>query len=116
MRDTKARRLVGYGWPGNVRELQSVIERASILAARGAFVLHLEPNQRRRAPVPAADAPGPLAQLKREEGETIARALRQTRGKIYGANGAAALLGVKPTTLASKMARLGPRPLPGADR
>ena len=37
----------------------------------------------------------------------IENALKQTRGKIYGANGAAALLGVKPTTLASKISRMG---------
>jgi DNA-binding NtrC family response regulator len=48
-----------------------------------------------------------LSELKSNEKELVAAALKETRGKIYGANGAAALLGLKPTTLASKLVRLG---------
>jgi transcriptional regulator with GAF, ATPase, and Fis domain len=48
-----------------------------------------------------------LSELKSNEKELVAAALRETRGKIYGANGAAAILGLKPTTLASKLVRLG---------
>ncbi|MBI1791393.1 MAG: sigma 54-interacting transcriptional regulator [Acidobacteria bacterium] len=100
--------LEQYEWPGNVRELQNVIERAAILAAHGAFTLHLDPRQRRvHSARPAA---GPfLTGLKDQEKELVVAALKQARGKIYGANGAAALLGLKPTTLASKLARLGLR-------
>jgi len=91
---TQAQRdeLFRYDWPGNVRELQNVIERATILAPHGGFTLNLEST--------------PRPKIDHEE-QAIADALRQARGKIYGANGAAALLGLKPTTLASKVARLG---------
>ncbi len=101
-----------YDWPGNVRELQNVIERATILAAHGAFALNLAPGDRPSAPAPSRGEPplaseaGTLARLKDWEKKMIMTALRQARGKIYGSNGAAALLGIKPTTLSSKIARL----------
>jgi transcriptional regulator with GAF, ATPase, and Fis domain len=103
---TRAQRdeLYRYDWPGNVRELENVIERASILAAHGEFAVHLDSGSRR----PAAP-PGRLRQVKNRETEAIVEALKEARGKIYGSNGAAALLGIKPTTLASKMARAGLR-------
>ena len=118
---TRAQReeLKRYDWPGNVRELQNVIERAAILAAHGAFVLNLAPGDRPpssfpsqaeaagpRAEAAAPGEPGPLAHLKDREKQMIVAALKQARGKIYGSNGAAALLGIKPTTLSSKIARL----------
>lgn len=48
--------------------------------------------------------------MKRQERENIAAALRRTKGKIYGDDGAAKLLGMKPTTLLSRLARLGLKP------
>jgi PAS domain S-box-containing protein len=105
---TQARELQEYWWPGNVRELQNVIERATILAAHGAFVLHLNPGKR---PAPEGAVQPAIAQglgrIKDQEKELVATALRQARGKLYGANGAAAILGIRPTTLASKLPRLG---------
>ena len=105
--------LEHYDWPGNVRELQNVIERATILAAHGGFALNLD-HTRRRSPGPRpianiapVQSPGVLAELKGREVEIVVAALKEARGKIYGTNGAAALLGLKPTTLASKLARLG---------
>jgi transcriptional regulator with GAF, ATPase, and Fis domain len=50
-----------------------------------------------------------LEELKIREREMVVGALKEARGKIYGTNGAAALLGLKPTTLASKLVRLGLR-------
>ena len=104
--------LEQYSWPGNVRELQNVIERATILAAHGEFTLNLGRSGRQvPAPGPVEFVPLNLAislsDLKSNEKELVAAALKETRGKIYGANGAAAMLGLKPTTLASKLARLG---------
>jgi PAS domain S-box-containing protein len=107
------RELELYDWPGNVRELQNVIERATILAAHGAFTLDLDrsarvaPGPRRPAQVEVAKPPGSLAELADREKELVTAALKEARGKIYGSNGAAALLGLKPTTLASKLSRLG---------
>ena len=50
------------------------------------------------------------AEVRHKERQNIAAALRRTRGKIYGENGAAKLLGIKPTTLLSRLAKLGLKP------
>ncbi|MBL8111599.1 MAG: sigma 54-interacting transcriptional regulator [Acidobacteria bacterium] len=102
-------RLVDYDWPGNVRELANAVERAVILARGGA--LRFEPpatgTARGRAP---REAPAGLMtrdELKRRERESIAAALKESGGKIFGPGGAAELLGTKPTTLASRVKALG---------
>ncbi|MGE0285817.1 MAG: sigma 54-interacting transcriptional regulator [Bradyrhizobium sp.] len=108
------RRLSRYGWPGNVRELQNVIERAVILAQNGRLRIDLP------------DAPGPnlapgdgrqgsderptvmtSAELRDLERSNIIAALAACNGKVFGASGAAAMLDIKPTTLASRMKALG---------
>lgn len=104
--------LTGHSWPGNVRELQNVVERAVILSQGRNLDIQL-----RSAPSPAPtvlSVPGPSAsqvatrqELKRQEQENITQALRHTKGKIFGPDGAAALLGMKPTTLASRIKALG---------
>jgi PAS domain S-box-containing protein len=105
------RALERYDWPGNVRELQNVIERAVILARRGPFRVDLPsdapPMPSSKAATAPVEATGSLAELKDREREMIESALKRARGKIYGADGAAALLGLRPTTLASKLIRLG---------
>ena len=114
-------RLAAYGWPGNIRELANALERATILATRrelGAEAFDLPTR-------PAAEAAGgedeevlePSVALPLELGrvptlaavqrEHILRVLALTRGRIYGAQGAAALLGLKPSTLQSRMKKLG---------
>lgn len=107
--------LRAYDWPGNVRELQNLVERAVILARGGSlqFDLPARPNSS-RGPARAADVPRPtetevlsLDELEVREREIVATALRRTNWKIYGVDGAAAMLRVKPTTLVSKMKRLG---------
>jgi transcriptional regulator with GAF, ATPase, and Fis domain len=110
---TQLQEIERYAWPGNVRELQNVVERATILAAHGTFTLHLDqsgtPAQAARpiAGFAGLKRAGALMDLRSQEKELVAAALKEARGKIYGANGAAALLGLKPTTLASKLVRLG---------
>ncbi len=105
--------LQSYDWPGNVRELQNLIERAVIRARNGHLDLGLRPSGILpvRAPGKAdsipRSAPVSLQELKRQERAFILDALARTRGKIYGPDGAAALLGLKPTTLSSKVHRLG---------
>lgn len=111
----QVRQLEAYDWPGNIRELQNVIERAVILARDGELQLVLGPatslpqarNPDAALPTEPSPSPASLRDLKQSERALIENALKQTRGKIYGANGAAALLGVKPTTLASKISRMG---------
>ena len=100
--------LSGYEWPGNVRELAAVIERAAILGGG----THLDVARslgdrpavaRRPAPVPIPAA-GSLEAVNRE---AIQEALARCRGRIEGNEGAAALLGIHPATLRSRMRKLG---------
>jgi transcriptional regulator with GAF, ATPase, and Fis domain len=101
--------LKRYSWPGNVRELQNVIERAVILARGGPLRFGLE----RPGDDPFVETAAPAVristrrQLLEAERQSITDALRKSDGKIYGAGGAAELLGMRPTTLTSKIAALG---------
>jgi transcriptional regulator with GAF, ATPase, and Fis domain len=100
--------LVGQPWPGNVRELVNTLERATILSADG--TLELEALASVGATPPAASAaepPEPVPTLEEMERRHIRRALELTRGKLYGAGGAAQLLGINPNTLRSRMKKLG---------
>ncbi len=110
-------KLQAYHWPGNVRELENAIERAIIVAQNGRLALDLPQcsaaavKQRPNAPPFARHPPdnGILTEedrLRRDR-EMIRHALAQTAGKVFGPGGAAELLGVKPTTLASRIKRLG---------
>ncbi len=103
------RQLLSHDWPGNVRELQNAVERAVILSRRGPLRFDLPDStsaDRRGSPPPE-----PLLlrreDLRRQERDSIAVALQRTGGKIFGPDGAAELLGMKPTTLASRIKALG---------
>ena len=99
---------MSYPWPGNVRELQNVIERAVILARGGTLRFGLD--QAGGTAVAATERQFPVStrkQLLEFERRSIVEALQKSGGKIYGANGAAELLGMRPTTLTSKIAALG---------
>jgi transcriptional regulator with GAF, ATPase, and Fis domain len=115
-------RLEEYGWPGNVRELQNVIERAVLLAAGPAIAAH--DLRIEAAQVPSAQSSGvestrdPVtsgnpdsmrgqATFAEAERHAILDALRRAGARVSGPNGAAALLGLRPTTLHAKMKRLG---------
>lgn len=111
--DEGLRHLGTYDWPGNIRELSNVLERATILAsgpALGPGVLDLPrrppPARPPDAPPPAGEA-GPLGTIEDLERRHIRRVLDHTRGRIYGRGGAAEVLGLKPTTLQSRMKKLG---------
>jgi transcriptional regulator with GAF, ATPase, and Fis domain len=93
--------LEAYDWPGNVRELENVLERAVIVSGEG--TLHLsEPLAPRTA---FERHPGGL--LVDVEREHIRTVLERSRWRIEGARGAARMLGLKPSTLRSRMQRLG---------
>jgi transcriptional regulator with GAF, ATPase, and Fis domain len=101
---TSRSRLMAYRWPGNVRELQNVIERAVILARSDELVIGqaLFPRQ------PADPDRGSLPQRVHElEKEVLERALSASKGRVGGRLGAAATLGMPPTTFKSKMRKLG---------
>ena len=100
--------LTAHDWPGNVRELQNTVERAIILSRGGP--LHFDmvgPNVTGAPAAPTHVVSKPVLmtrdELKRQERDGIAAALKQTGGRIFGSGGAADLLGMKPTTLASRI-------------
>jgi transcriptional regulator with GAF, ATPase, and Fis domain len=97
------RRLMAYPWPGNVRELENVLERAVILATGPA--LEVDPDVLGQ---PGAEPAGkPSASLEDVERDHILAILRQTRWVIDGPRGAAAVLGLHPNTLRSRLKKLG---------
>jgi transcriptional regulator with GAF, ATPase, and Fis domain len=106
-----------HDWPGNVRELQNVIERTLILAQNGVLWFDLPEGGRTTATAPPATVaaggiePAILSDLElreRERGNMLA-ALNKTGWKIHGPGGAAELLGLKPTTLISRVKKMGLR-------
>ncbi len=104
-----------HDWPGNVRELQNTIERALILAQNGVLWFDLPDSQRAAPAGPAAprmeNGPAPEilsdAELRQRERDNVLAALNKTGWKIHGPGGTAELLGVKPTTLISRLKKLG---------
>jgi transcriptional regulator with GAF, ATPase, and Fis domain len=95
--------LQAYAWPGNVRELRNVVERAMILCRDGALRVALPEGHHAGAAAPAF-AEGTLAERERREIETV---LARCGWRIRGSGGAAERLGLKPTTLESRMKKLG---------
>jgi transcriptional regulator with GAF, ATPase, and Fis domain len=94
------RELQNYPWPGNVRELRNLIERAVILANSRQLTIPLPTSEERTTPPSAMT-------LSAIEVEHIRGVLESTSWRIRGSGGAAERLGLKPTTLESRMARLG---------
>jgi len=109
--EADAARLRSYPWPGNVRELRNVIERALIISPEGRIQLESILPASALPPVkPKALTPeGVLTDrdLREVERENLVKALEATHWQVGGKAGAASLLGVKPSTLRSRMASLG---------
>ena len=95
--------LIQYDWPGNIRELQNVIERAAVLA-KGPSV-QVDDSLLRAAD--AVGGPSIIESLENVERAHIIRALNETNWVIHGKKGAAELLGINPSTLRSRMEKLG---------
>ena len=95
--------LLRYHWPGNVRELENLIERAVILSPGPTLRLPLAELK----PAAAITKDPAVVTLEAAEREHIMRALRECRWVIGGPSGAATRLGMKRTTLQSRMAKLG---------
>jgi len=94
--------LTGWDWPGNVRELENLMERSVILSEGTALRVPLEEFQRPSHPQMKDDR-----SLDNAERQHIIRVLKETQGVLSGPEGAARRLGLKRTTLQSKMQRLG---------
>jgi formate hydrogenlyase transcriptional activator len=100
--ETTMNAFIAYRWPGNVRELQNLIERAVIRSDHGVLPNPLTPSQTNT--IPTATPQGTLQEI---EAALILQTLRAAGGIVGGPRGAAARLGLKRTTLVSKMKRLG---------
>ncbi len=106
-----AEQLTAHDWPGNIRELQNAVERAVILAQNGPLRFELPPRDAppsNQTKLPPDETASVLTRedWKRQERESITAALRKSGGKVFGPGGAAELLDMKPTTLASRVKAL----------
>ena len=110
----QANKLYEYDWPGNVRELKNVIERAVILSPGNVLRLDLSmPNIRVTRPAPELPIAERITGLLTEremrdyQKQNLIAALKETSWRVSGPDGAAELLGVKPTTLADRIRAFG---------
>ncbi len=111
---SQMRQLQNYDWPGNVRELQNVIERAVITSHLGSLGLDI-PSAESRSSAPAATRSKsreeseviPDKEMTRRMRDNMIAALKRSGGRIYGAGGAAELLGIRPSTLSTRIKKLG---------
>ena len=112
--------LCARHWPGNIRELLHVIERAMILCDGACLTVEVTeatptrasesvaaPSQNTAPALQSIEVPPAVSTLEDAQREHIRRALQQTGGVVDGLGGAAAMLGLKPSTLRSRMKRLG---------
>ncbi|MGH9906686.1 MAG: helix-turn-helix domain-containing protein, partial [Pyrinomonadaceae bacterium] len=122
--EENVRALQDYHYPGNVRELENIIERAGILSHCFRYRLNVQQildamllsEQRKELDsiakeptIAGSSSPSKImsyAEMKSLERENLIAALQATNYRIYGAGGAAELLGVRPTTLASRIKAL----------
>jgi transcriptional regulator with GAF, ATPase, and Fis domain len=112
--DAGLRALARHRWPGNVRELANLLERATLVATSnrlGPRELGLSESEGASPATPLLEGASPpseaLVTLAENERRHLARVLAHTGGRIYGEGGAAEILGLPPTTLQSRMKKLG---------
>ena len=97
-----------YSWPGNIRELQNIVERSVILCSGETFSID-EAWLPRQVPLRAEGSSALPAALQDQEKDMIEAALAKSKGRVAGPRGAAATLGIPPSTLESKIKQLGIR-------
>jgi transcriptional regulator with GAF, ATPase, and Fis domain len=98
------RKLARWHWPGNVRELQNLVERAVILTKSSTLAISVPELANKGANLAPARA------SNSDEQARIVRILKETKGRVGGPNGAANRLGLKRTTLITRMNKLGINP------
>lgn len=105
--------LCGYNWPGNIRELENILEQSVVLNDGKSALQLARKLPRGLSALPgnvAANTIGEIKHIQQEtEREYIITMLKKAKGRIRGADGAAELMKIKPTTLESKMAKLNIR-------
>ena len=106
--EADAARLQQYHWPGNIRELENVIQRAVILSKGARLRLNIALADLPATATSASQADMPEVILsdrecRERERANLMKALERADGRIYGQGGAADLLGINPTTLASRL-------------
>jgi DNA-binding NtrC family response regulator len=107
--------LLGYDWPGNIRELRNVIERGVIIARGGALDFDVPAFDSSVDPIsfapPEVDQAEPEylteVEMRRRERQNLFAVLQKAGWRIKGVDGAAELLGVNPTTLFSRIRKMG---------
>jgi transcriptional regulator with GAF, ATPase, and Fis domain len=102
--DDEMQKLVEYDWPGNIRQLENVIQRAVVLSRGTHFKLYSLEKARS-----GTGKPDTFATLVENERCHILEALKRSAWKIHGPGGAAAILAINPSTLSSRMRKLGIR-------
>jgi len=111
---SQLRQLKDYDWPGNVRELQNVIERAVIASRSGSIRLDLLGDDESSSALATARSPSQEEsavvseeEMNRRVRDNLLAALKRSGGRIYGPGGAAELLGMSPSTLNTRVKKLG---------
>jgi PAS domain S-box-containing protein len=99
--------LARYAWPGNVRELHNVLERAAIISDGGKLVVDISGSGTAQDRQPERTTIHTEAQMEAFARENLRAALREAGGKVSGSGGAAELLGIRPTTLYSRLKKYG---------
>jgi transcriptional regulator with GAF, ATPase, and Fis domain len=97
--------LKRYSWPGNIRELEHIIER-SVIVCKGYIIKEVHLPEKLKEPL-LGNAPVPIVTWKEQERKYLLEVLKYCQGRIHGEGGAAELLDLPPSTLQSKMQKLG---------
>jgi DNA-binding NtrC family response regulator len=104
--DRAVKSMMAYHWPGNVRELEHLIERC-VLLAKGPMIDDLPIPSPPKSESASTAADHPIKTIQQNERDHIIAVLRKCKGKIWGPGAAAEVLNLPPTTLRSKMKKLG---------
>src|SRR5258706_9502892 len=98
--------MMDYHWPGNIRELENLIER-SVLLAKGTIIEDISIPVSQKKEISSGIPDAHMKTIHENERDYIISVLKKCNGRIWGAGGAAEILNVPPTTLKSKMKKLG---------